>query len=63
MGYFHKVDVQCSKQLHEVEHDLPFLPEKMKIKKLKNPVCNLYGQKIFYTHKKFETSIKSQISI
>ena len=45
MRYFYKVHVQCSKQLHELQNDLPFLPEKIKIGMLKKPVCNLYDKK------------------
>ena len=35
-GYFLKVDVQYSEKLQKLHNDLPFLPEEMKIKKLKN---------------------------
>ena len=35
-GYFLEGDVQYPESLHSLHNDLPFLPEKMKIKKLKN---------------------------
>ena len=35
-GYFLKVDVQYSEKLQKLHNDLTFLPEEMKIKKLKN---------------------------
>ena len=31
-GYFLKIDVQYSEKLHDIHNDLPFLPEKIKIK-------------------------------
>ena len=34
-GYFLEVDVQYLEMLHERYNDLPFLPQKIKIKKLK----------------------------
>ena len=33
------------KGLHELLSDLPFLPERMKIKKCHKLVCNLYDKK------------------
>ena len=33
-GYFLDVDVQYPEKLHELHNDLPFLPERMKIKKV-----------------------------
>ena len=35
-GYFLEGDVQYPESLHNLHNDLPFLPERMKIKKLKN---------------------------
>ena len=34
-GYFLEVDVQYLEMLHERHNDLPFLPQKIKIEKLK----------------------------
>ena len=39
-GYFLEVDVQYPEKLHELYNDLPFLPERMKIKKVKKLVTN-----------------------
>ena len=37
IGYFLEADVQYPGKLHELHHDLPFLPKRMRIKKkLKN---------------------------
>ena len=36
LGYFLEVDVQYLETLHEPHHDLPFLPERMKIEKVEN---------------------------
>ena len=33
-GYFLDVDVQYPEKLHELHNDFPFLPERMKIKKV-----------------------------
>ena len=35
-GYFLEVDVQYLENLHELRNGLPFLPERIKIKKLKS---------------------------
>ena len=34
--YFFEVDDQYPEQLHKLYNDLPFLPERMKVKKLKS---------------------------
>ena len=45
-------------------HDLPFLPERLKIAKIQKLLANLHDiRRICYTHKKFKTSIKPRISI
>ena len=36
-----KVDAQYPEKLHELHNDLPFLPERKKIKKLEKLVTNL----------------------
>ena len=41
-GYFPQVDVQYLEKLHELQIDLPFLPERMKIEKVKKLVANLH---------------------
>ena len=35
-GYFLEVDVQCFRNLHNLHDDFPFLPERVKIEKLKS---------------------------
>ena len=37
-----KVDVEYPKRLHNFHNDLPFLSERMKIKKCNKLVCSLY---------------------
>ena len=44
-GYIFQVDVEYPNDLHGLHSDLPFLPEKMKINKCRNLVCNLYDKK------------------
>ena len=48
-GYIPEVDVKYPKKLHDL-HDLPFLPQKMKINKCKKLVCNLYDKKNYVVH-------------
>ena len=38
--YFLEVDVQCHGKLHEIYNDLPFLPERIKLEKVKKLVTN-----------------------
>ena len=40
-GYFLEVDVQYPEKLHQLHNDLPFLPERMKLKKIIKLVANL----------------------
>ena len=61
-GYFLEVEVQYPQKLHELHNDLPFLPERKKIKKLEKLVTNLYDKNECHSHKKFKTSIKSWIN-
>ena len=55
-----KVDTQHPEKLHELHNDLPFLSERMKLKKVENLVANLH-EKTEYAHKKFKASLKSWI--
>ena len=45
-GYILEVNVEYTKNLHDLNSDLPFLPERMKIDKCKKLVCNLYDKKV-----------------
>ena len=44
-GYALEVDVKYPKNLHNLYSYLPFLPERLKIDKCNNLVCNLYDKK------------------
>ena len=48
--YILEVDVEYPKDLHDLHSDLPFLPERMKINKCKNLVCNLYDKNNYVIH-------------
>ena len=56
--YFFEVDVQYPEKLKELHNDLPFLPERIKIKKVEKLVVNLHDK----TYNKFLKSNKSWIS-
>ena len=43
-GYFLEVDVQYLEKLHKLHNDLPFLPKRMKIEKVKKRVANLHDK-------------------
>ena len=49
-GYLLDVDVECTKNLHDLHNDLPFLPKRMKIDKCNKLVCNLYDKKSYVVH-------------
>ena len=49
-GYILEVDVQYLEKLHELHHDLPFLSERMKIKKLEKLVANLHDKTEYVIH-------------
>ena len=44
-GYIFEVDVIYPKHLHDLDSDLLFLLERMKINKCNKLVCNLYNKK------------------
>ena len=63
-GYILEVDVEYPRSLHKLHSDLPFLPEKRKIRKIEKLVCCLEDkEKLCITHSSIETSIKSWIKI
>ena len=49
-GYILQVDVEYSKNLHDLHSDLPFLPDRMKTDKFKKIVCNFHDKKSFAVH-------------
>ena len=44
-GYILEADAKYPKNLHDLDSDLPFLPERMKIDKCNKLACNLYDKK------------------
>ena len=50
--YFLEVDVQYLEKLHELHNDWPFLPERMKIEKVKKLVANLHDKTEYVIHMK-----------
>ena len=61
-GYFLEVDVEYPKNLFSLHNDLPFLPERNKIKKCNKLICNVHEKENCCSHKSFKTSIKSRIT-
>ena len=51
-AYFVEVDVQYPEKLHEFHNDLPFLPERIKIKKVEKLVGNLHDKTGYVRHKR-----------
>ena len=56
------------KRLFNLHKDFPFLPERKKVRKVKNVkklVCGIEDKKIYicFSHKSLKTSIKSRINI
>ena len=49
-GYILEVDIEYPKKLHDLNSDLPFLPERMKINKCSKLACNLYDKKKYVVH-------------
>ena len=49
-GYFLEVDFQYSQRLHELNNDLPFLPERMKIGKVEKLVTHLHDKTEYVIH-------------
>ena len=55
-GYILEEDVEYPKRLHNLNSDLLFLPETMKISKCNKLVYNLYDEKLCYIHESFKTN-------
>ena len=51
-GYFLEVDVEYPKNIHKLHIDLPFLPERKKIRKSKKLICSIEDKKNYVVHKK-----------
>ena len=49
-GYNFEVDVEYPKNLQDLHSDLPFLPERIKVKKFSRLVCNLYDKNNYVVH-------------
>ena len=49
-GYTLEVDVEYRKYFHELHSDLPFLPERMKINKCSELVCNVQDKENYVVH-------------
>ena len=49
-GYFLEVDVQYLEQLYDLDNDLPFLPETMKIEKVEKLVASLHDKTEYIIH-------------
>ena len=49
-GYIFEVDIEYPKKLHDLDSNVPFLPERMKIYKCSKLVCNLYNKKNYVVH-------------
>ena len=50
IGYLFVVDVEYPKNLHKLHSDLPFLPERIKIDKCTDLVCNLNDKENYPVH-------------
>ena len=49
-GYIFEVDVDYPSKLHKLHSDMPFSPERMKIDKTQELVCNLHDKKKYVVH-------------
>ena len=57
-GYFLEVDVKYPKHLFHLHSNLPFLPERNKIKKCNKLFCSIHNKENSCSHKNFKTRIK-----
>ena len=49
-GFFLEVEVECPKDLFILHSDLPFLPERKKIKKFNKLFCNIFDKENYVVH-------------
>ena len=61
-GYFLEVDVECPKHLCNLHSDLPFWPERNKIKKCNKLVCSIHDKENYVLHIRTLKHIKSWIN-
>ena len=61
-GYFFEVDVEYPKNFLSLHSDLSFLPERKKIGKCNELVCDFHDKKNCCSHKGFKTSTKLRIN-
>ena len=47
-GCFLEFHIQHPKELHELHNDLPFLPERIKIEKVKDIVANFHDKNLLF---------------
>ena len=52
VGYILKA-LEYPKNLHNIDNDLPILPEKMKNKKRHKLTCNMHNKKNYVAHRRF----------
>ena len=50
VGYLLVVDIEYPKTLHMLHGDLPFLPDRMKVNKVKKLVCNVTDKENYSIH-------------
>ena len=50
VGYLLVVDIECPKTLRMLHSDLPFLPDRMKVNKVKKLVCNVTDKENYSIH-------------
>ena len=61
-GYIFEVDVESPKHLLHLHSHLPSLSVRMKIKNCNKLVCSQYDEKIDFSHKNLQKSIKAWIN-
>ena len=49
-GYFLEIDVDYPKKLFNLRKDLPFLPERKKVNKVKKLICNIEDKEKYVVH-------------
>ena len=59
-GYFLEFDVQYPEKLYDLNNDLPFLPERMKIEKVEKLVANLHDKKEYVIHINLKQALNHQ---